>query len=78
METLFTALPFTTFVTAVAIPEGGPLGVVWSDNVDGSFFTPVNVNRRVRMSERRVKLQESGRTGFGGNTFRASLPLSLM
>ena len=56
---LFTALPFTTFVPAVAILEEVLLGVVWSDDVGGSFLAPVHVKRRVKMSEQqRVKLKQ--------------------
>lgn len=69
------ALPFAPFVTAVAVPEEGLLGVSWSSDVAGSFFAPVYVKGRVRMSEQRVKLQENGRTCLSGNTLLASLPL---
>lgn len=72
---LFAALPF---VTAVAILEEVLLEIVWLDDVAGSFLAPVHVKRRVRMSEQRVRLQETGRTRFGGNTLLASLPLFLM
>jgi hypothetical protein len=42
---LLTALPFTTFVTTVAIPEDGLFGAAWSGDTVGLFFAPVHARR---------------------------------